>query len=315
MLKTLLSALRATSDKTTAAEAERLVTLARDELAAAREMLTEAQESYRKSRVADDAKATLAARDERLRREVLVDRAEAALQLAEERHTEAVARDAEAARRRRYVEAELKSAAAEKALAGYPAIAQQLVELFSVIATAEVAVQAANADLPANAGPLLSPEQKIRGLAAVPRTPLPPTIHSDHWYYVGGSLDGELVEDFHVPNIEAKGQSGTLTRRHRETGATTTFQVAKRRRQLNHFREHLPAHVATPLAAEVFLPALLPGEAPFWQPEGDPASVISSCEYLVGVERGHVRDPRLPSESYTSELLDAPEANAAERAA
>ena len=44
MIKSLLTALRATNDKTSATEAERLVALARSELDAARRALSEAQD-------------------------------------------------------------------------------------------------------------------------------------------------------------------------------------------------------------------------------------------------------------------------------
>lgn len=328
MLKTLLGALRATNEKTTSAEAERLVALARNELGAARKMLVDAEEGYQRSRLADDAKATLAARDEQLRCAVLADRAEAALELAQDRHAEAVARDAEKARVARYREAEAKSAAARKALAEYSAHAQAIHAIIRVVAEADAAVAAANSDLPADAEPLVHPEQAARGLPAEPAITLSTRTEPATWVFAEGVADDAVPANL-VKQIEVVGQEGAI-----RYGRIISFEngvrverrvIGRPGKRIRTVLPGVPAYRPESLAAGVTLPGFSPGAGPVWVPCGqsgwagnplgqDGSEVLATAADLAAAEPAG--DPRpLRQREEQSEWLAWPDEAAAPEAA
>lgn len=306
MLKNLLTALRGTNEKTSADEAGRLVSMARDELGAARKKLIEAQEAYRVSRLAADAKATLAARDEKLHREVLVDRAEAAIELAEQRLVEAQARDAEKARIARYALAGAKNAAARKALAEYQQHAEAIRAIIRVVAEADAAIAAANSDLPTAAEPLLHPEQMLRGLPAEPAITLSTRTEPATWVFAEGVSDDVVPADL-VKKIEVVGQEAAI-----RYGRIVEFQhgVRVERRVIGRpgkrIRTVLPgvsAYRPESLAAGVTLPGFSPGDGPIWLPCGltgwagtplgqDGPEVVATATDLAAAESAG--DPRPP---------------------
>ncbi|MCJ2009853.1 MULTISPECIES: hypothetical protein [unclassified Methylobacterium] len=90
---------------------------------------------------------------------VRLDQAQALCKAFSEKEVEARARDAEFARVERYEAARAQADDARRALAEmYPQLAGDLVSLLRVAAEAELAVKAADADLPRNAIPLANVE-------------------------------------------------------------------------------------------------------------------------------------------------------------
>ena len=68
-----------------------------------------------------------------------------------------------AGRKRRYDEATKLSSEARKALARYPSLARQIIDIIGVVAEAEAAIAAANDDLPEGASPIAAAEASVRG--------------------------------------------------------------------------------------------------------------------------------------------------------
>ena len=68
-----------------------------------------------------------------------------------------------AGRKRRYDEATKLSGEARKALARYPSLARQIIDMLAVVAEAEAAIAAANDDLPEGASPITAAEASVRG--------------------------------------------------------------------------------------------------------------------------------------------------------
>lgn len=313
MLKNLLTALRGTNEKTSADEAGRLVSMARDELGAARKKLIEAQEAYRVSRLAADAKATLAARDEKLHREVLLDRAEAAIELAEQRHAEAVAREAEAARVKRYVEAQAKKAAAEKELREYETAARVIAAIIRSVAEADAAIAAANSDLPADAEPLLHPEQMVRGLPAEPAITLSTRTEPATWLFAGGVADDVVPADL-VKKIEVVGQEKAI-----RFGRIVDYQngvrverrvIGRPGKRIRTVLPGVPAHRPESLASTVVLPGFDPGDGPVWVPCGltgwagtplgqdGPEVAATATELAAATPTGDPRPPRQKADDW-----------------
>ncbi|PZV33379.1 hypothetical protein [Mesorhizobium kowhaii] len=71
-----------------------------------------------------------------------------------------------AGRKRRYDEATKLSGEVRKALARYPSLARQIIDMLAVVAEAEAAIAAANDDLPEGAAPIAAAEVSVRGTGA-----------------------------------------------------------------------------------------------------------------------------------------------------
>jgi len=185
------------------------------ELAAAHEAQAAAEAAYKgKLLTADDATLRQLV-EARTDAGVRVDRATALVEALRERLEAAQTREAEAARVTAYEAAHAQAEEARAALVElYPGLARDLMSLMRVVAEAEIAVQAANADLPAGAAPIAGVEASVRDLPGVPETVLSET-YVERWVEVGkvtpGSFDQHAVQDLgrgqgviKIPGIAAK---------------------------------------------------------------------------------------------------------------
>lgn len=110
-------------------------------------------------------------------------------------HAEAGVADAE--RQVQYAAAEAKGAAARAKLAKeYPDIQRRYTELLEIVVGADAAIEAANANLPADAFPLPTVEGPIRDFPAQPERIVSDTIQG-LWYHQAGSrvVDQSRVKD------------------------------------------------------------------------------------------------------------------------
>ncbi|OJU51142.1 MAG: hypothetical protein BGO03_01795 [Mesorhizobium sp. 61-13] len=202
------------------------------------------------------------------------------------------AETAEADRRARYEQAVSIRAAGEKALRKYPQIARQLLDLLETLASAEIAISAANADRP-EGSPELESVEAMRCLPAEPRELLRTESVPDAWCY----QDGDRVDPGLVAGIvSTDGRTGFLQRK--EGSGQRDIAVFKRRLERQVFNEARAPYTAPRLAGEIILPGLFPGTA-YWDgfvddPHAILARVVEAREDLGAPGR----DPRAPRNSF-----------------
>lgn len=224
------------------------------------------------------------------------------------RHLAAVEAEAEAARRERYDEAKARADATVAALRKeYPAAAKRIVAMLRELAEAEAAIDAANADLPAGAARLHSPESVVRSKPGRPDQ----IVSSDVemlWCRVHGM--GPLSEERQglvVPDKQDP-KKGVL-----KAGFGETIDVELRPFRRTRTIRGRGATVLPVLAREVVLPALEVGTRPFW--EGltwtTPVGVLEQIERLAAP-----LPPQTPKEpDIYEELIPARPDDVAEAAA
>lgn len=256
-MKNLLSFLTKTS-ASTADQFEDALQTANEDLGQAEQALAEARRTYDNSKINPDASVSMRAREQVIAAEVQVDRAQALVELAEQRLGEARQAEAEDARRKCFAEAERLNSDASAALAEYPALAERLLVLLEISARADLAVAAANQNLPAGRAPLVPAEQLVRGQPEVPEEILRQEVRAD-WQHAGGSV----VEEEHVSLIKTRdGEHGSfqLSR----GGVSREYTVTKRRHRVEKLLPQISAVVPTPLAFGLVLPGVREGEPNIW---------------------------------------------------
>jgi hypothetical protein len=202
--------------------------------------------------------------DEEIRRASRnIERVERAIADLEARIVETEGIEQEVARREKY-EAAMKAAAqAAAALRQYPTFAQRIVGLLASVAEAEIAINAANADLPAGAVALPSAEFQVRGLAGEPRQEVGRKIVRSAWFYTGAD-ESELEPSDTV--VSQDGRTGYI-----ETRLGGRKQVETRPVERVDYIEGRPPYIPEPLHLELRLPGLLPGEPAIWAGLGNSA--------------------------------------------
>lgn len=209
---------------------------------------------------------------------VAVDRARAILEAAEIRQAAAAAEAAEAERQARYeAAAKLAEAASKRLRKEYPRHAAALRDLLRELAEAEIAVKAANADLPRDATPLAGPEAERST----------PTLFEE--------VVSEKIVDLWTPinftqpiaeELQAKVQRHLGRQRGRmkdasdtdenpatygsvRTNSGGTMDVVLKKFRRREILPHENGRSIAPLATEVNLPPLDAGAVPYWEPAYD----------------------------------------------
>ncbi|KQZ29147.1 hypothetical protein ASD50_18320 [Mesorhizobium sp. Root552] len=202
------------------------------------------------------------------------------------------AETAEADRRARYDQAVSIRGTAEKALRKYPQIARQLLDLLETLASAEIAINTANADRPEGL-PEIESVEAMRCLPGDARELLRTESVPDIWCY----QDGDRVDPGLIARIESTdGKTGFLQMK--EGAGQRDIPVFKRRFERQVFNEARAPYTAPRLAGEIILPGLFPGTA-YWDgfvddPHAILARVVEAREDLAASSR----DPRPPRNSF-----------------
>lgn len=251
---------------------------ARAALEAAEAEAAAAETAYRDSLTTTEFHELEQLAQRKLSATVAVDRARAILEAAEIRYAAAEAEAAEAQRQARYeAAARLSEAASKRLRKEYPRHATALRDLLRELAEAEIAVKAANADLPRDATPLAGPEAE-RSTATLYEEVVSETI-VDLWAPI--NFTQPIAEELqakvqrHVGRRRGQLKDSSETEENpatygsvRTNGGGTMDVVLKKFRR----REILPhegGRVIAPLATEINLPPLDAGAEPFWKPAYD----------------------------------------------
>lgn len=191
---------------------------------------------------------------------------------------EALSAEAEAGRREVYKSAAAKaSAAAGRLSKEYARHAGAIRDVICAIAEAELAVNAANADLPCGAAPLVGPERIVRDGAASPRTIIGDTIVK-LWVYPG---TGNVLPPEAQATVRQNGASSKGSLPSQSKMGDPFKEVELRSFRRIEFRPEVRADHARALARSVELPGLRAGEPPFWSSDaGDPSAVLRRADSL-----------------------------------
>lgn len=217
-----------------------------------------ADAAYREGLLGDEkALAKLAAI--RSSAEVKRDRASALLARLEEHHAAAVSGEAETVRIAAYDAARsARDEAAAAVSAEYPGLVARILELVAVLAEADAAVEAVNADLPAGAEMLLSAEMIARHIPGLPREDISDRT-VELWCREGEDRPiPESMQGRVFSQEDGTGYYSTDTGRH---------AFVKRRFRRVAYRPATPSQHIARLASSLALPPLRPGELLTWTPE------------------------------------------------
>lgn len=264
--------LASSTEITAALEAARTAT---DEADAA---VATAEKAYRAALLTETPAALRALVDEQVDQKIVADQARARAAKLEADLESALAAEAEDGRAKRYAEAKaLADAAHEKLWSEYPKAAASIRDLLRAIAEADIAVAAANEDLPAGAERLDKPEE-ARGT----RYEFREEIGEDRvLLWAGEGAPGTPL------NEELQGQvvANTTSRRGGPPEGTLrrdNGSYLKCVRGLFIRRKFLPDrsgwHIGS-LASAISLPAAEAGDSDFWEPtEGGAGYVLRKLD-------------------------------------
>lgn len=278
----------------------------------ARRELSEA-ERRRDKLEAGRAEALLAGETERLSHrqaiaEAVADIADAeeAVRLLAARLTETEANEAEAIRRQRYDAADAQAAAAAKRLrADYVKHARALADLIRLVAEADLAVEQANADRPADAVMLDTAEGRARDIPGQPRQALRETLR-----HLWAGPSGKPVADQSSVNDIGRGRGVINVPAPSDHVYASSVRVECDRhlfRETEFLPELLPLHGAR--LCELTLPGLRAGEPDFFSPTwtNSPASVLDRLDQLAS-EAPAARSERAPVVEHARVAEDLAEA-------
>ena len=198
----------------------------------------------------------------------------------------ATAAEAEAGRRERYARArEMSEAAQKKLLRDYPKAAEAVRALLGDIAAADLAVSAANADLPEGAGRLAGPEE-FRSTANLYKEILDETV-VDLWCDSAGTPIANDLQGRVLP--EARPRRGDDTVYGQVETEHGKLEVHKRRLLRRRFLPQQSGRVIASLASDLSLPPLYAGADAYWSASNfSPARIV---EELNKPLRGRPEDP------------------------
>lgn len=197
------------------------------------------------------------------------ERAAALVAQLERRHADAEAAEAEAARAEAYTAAQaLRDAAASRLEAEYPGLVARSLDLLREISEADLAVDRANAALPAGASRLSKTEMLARTRPGAPREVLS-DIEAPLWCR-GDSAEPAPDADQH----RVIDQGGGHGYRPSPQGTGSILFTRRLLRRVRFRPEVRPAYSA-PLAETLALPPLRPGDPLAWTP--DEAGPIATC--------------------------------------
>lgn len=250
------------------------ITKAQAELEAAEAAVTAAEAAYDAGLTELDKPALRKLLDNATEAKIDVDQVRARIAKLERQHADAIEAEAADQRQRRYDEAKAAAEAAEKRLRReYPRAAMAIRELLAEVASASLAVQAANADRPEGAPVILGPEhsrsqhQQYREVITEDTIELWSTIDS-----------ATPIRDELQRNVRAheKGRRGMMRDRSESDenpllyGTAQTehgpLEVVRKRFRRVKVLPDQSGYLTGPLACEVVLPPLDASASPYWTP-------------------------------------------------
>lgn len=250
---------------------------AKAELEAAEAAVVAADEKYQGSLLSEDAAALRRLADAKTDAIITVDICRAKIAKLEKQHADALEAEAADQRQRRYDDAKAASEAAEKRLRKeYPRAAMAIRELLAEVASASLAVQAANADRPEGAPAILGPEHS-RSQANLYREVLGEDV-VDLWATIDSAspIDSTLQRNVRTHERGRRGQmrdrsdsdENPMTYGVVQSEHGTLEVVLKRFRRTKFLPDASGRHIGS-LASEIVLPPLDADATPYWTPAYD----------------------------------------------
>lgn len=223
--------------------------------------------------------------DARADAKIEVDRCRAVIAKLEGQLEKTSASEAEEARRVAYEQAKAASEAARKKLhRDYPKACESIRDILRALAEADIAVAAANADLPEGASRLAGPESD-RSTPAQWKNTLSEEL-VELWAGIGGQSTPVAEELQRSVQPDARPRRGVAHngdeamlcgRVQVEDGGV--LEVVRRRFIRRRVLPDMGGYNAAALASELKLPALHAGAEPFWEPSPfTPSSVLSDLD-------------------------------------
>lgn len=250
------------------------ITKAQAELAQAEAAVTAAEEQYEANLLTADKKALRGLLDAKTEANIDVDQARARIQRLERDHEAALEAEAESERQQQYDKAKELTATARKKLGDYEKAALQIREVLRAIAEADVAVDAANGNLPTGAARL----EKAEDVRSAPNLYKEVTKEElvELWAYIG--QQSVPVEHQHRVRVEHVGKrirsrwdegdfdEGGYEKGYYTTDSGAVIEAVKRRFVKRTFLPDETGHFAASLASVVSLPPAIVGGPVFFEP-------------------------------------------------
>ncbi|MFB9795055.1 hypothetical protein [Shinella granuli] len=260
--------------KSSSADLAAAITKAQAELAAAEAAVADAEAQYDANLLTADKKSLRAFLDAKTEAGIDVDQARARIHRLERDHEAAIEAEAESERQVAYDRAKELTAIARKKLGDYERAAMQIRGVLRAIAEADVAVEAANENLPAGAARLGKAED-VRSSPNLYKEVTKEEI-VELWAYIGDQRTP--VEHQHRVRVEHVGKrirsrwseddfdEGGWEKGYYTTDGGGTIEVVKRRFVKRTFLPDDTGHFAAPLHQKVELPPAIVGGPVFFEP-------------------------------------------------
>lgn len=260
--------------KSSSSDIAAAITKAQAELEAAEAAVAAAEEQYEANLLAADKKALRALLDAKTEANIDLDQARARAHRLERDHETALESEAESERQVAYDRAKELTAAARKKLGEYEKAALQIRDVLRAIAEADVAVEAANENLPAGAARL----GKAEDVRSSPNLYKEVTKEEIVELWAGIGDQSRPVEHQHRVRVERVGKrvrsrwseedfdEGGWERGYYATDGGGTIEVVKRRFIKRTFLPDDTGHYAASLASAVSLPPAIVGGPVFFEP-------------------------------------------------
>ncbi|PWE52412.1 hypothetical protein DEM27_31185 [Metarhizobium album] len=250
------------------------ITKAQAELEAAEAAVAAAEEQYDAHLLTADKKSLRGFLDAKTEAGIDVDQARARIQRLERDHEAAVESEAESERQAAYDRAKELAATARKKLGDYEKAAMAIRDVLRAIAEADVAVEAANADLPDGAARIEKPEE-CRSSPNLYKKVLKEEV-VELWAGIGDQ--SRPVEHQHRVRVEHVGKrvrsrwseedfdEGGWEKGYYATDGGGTIEVVKRRFIKRTYLPDDTGQYAVSLASAVSLPPAIVGGPVFFEP-------------------------------------------------
>lgn len=248
---------------------------ARADLAAAERAVTVAEKAYTDGLLTEQPAALRKLADAKQDALIEVDRYGAIIGKLEAQLERAAASEAESARLADYKKAqELADTARKKMQKDYPKAAEAIRAILRELAEAEIAVRAANENLPEGAQPIFGPEAS-RGTPTLYREELGEEV-VELWCGAGDRstpIPDHLQSRVHPEQRIRRGENELRGSLPTDSGS---MDVVRSRLIRRKFRSQQGGRYVAPLASEIALPPLQAGASAFWKPEpGSPNDILS----------------------------------------
>jgi hypothetical protein len=260
--------------KSSSADIAAAITKAQAELEAAEAAIAAAEAQYEANLLTADKKTLRALLDAKTEANIDVDQARARIQRLTRDHEAALESEAESERRVAYDRAKELTATARKKLGEYEKAAMQIRDVLRAIAEADVAVDAANGNLPTGAARL----EKAEDVRSAPNLYKEITKEEIVELWAGIGDQSRPVEHQHRVRVEHVGKrvrgrwseddfdEGGYEKGYYTTDGGGTIEVVKRRFIKRTFLPDDTGHYAASLASAVSLPPAIVGGPVFFEP-------------------------------------------------